>query len=196
MNRYRASLAPCSAFQLPSLAHLESVLCVGMESKSAVGRSSSFPRRERDGTYQLQPSDIEQLHDIFLKDFVVYRRILREFERATRGNPAHAANLGAAINTWKPWLMNYEESKQWKRQNGQLTLPDALRAFRISCCKIIYTGVRHAGSKRTGSSIVLPSSEHRHVYSMFQYCDELPIRWVVSCLCSESTFLFAFLVRG
>jgi len=177
MNRFRNSLAPGNAFKLPTLSSLGSVLGVveaAADAKADATDGTTFPRRERCGVYQLNTSDLEQMHQIFCRTSTVYQRIVREHARYARSEGVVASHgPGEAIHTWEPWLpgTRYTESREWQRQNGSLSLVAALRAFRTLPCNVIYTGVRHAGVKRSGSFATQPSAEHKHAYSIFRFRD-------------------------
>ncbi len=161
MSRYRSTLVPCHALNLPRFSSLNDVL-------SQTARSApvdKFPSRARDGAYLLTPKDFEDLHLILLAINSRYRRVARE------SGLIHGITLapGLDIQNWRPWLAPvYRGSSTWLRRNS-LTLASAVTAFNVPRVKIAYSGVFHGGDRRTGSKTTVATSDYAHAYSMFSF---------------------------
>jgi hypothetical protein len=161
MSRYRSTLVPCEALDLPRFQPLVAVF--SQDTKSAP--VDKFPTRSRDGLYALLPDDAEDLHPILLKLSQTYRRVAWESGLVH----VQSASPGRDIQRWAPWSMpQYTGSKRWKK-NNQGSLAAAVVAVQFSNVRMIHSGVFCAGHRRTGSNVVAATSEHKHECSIFSF---------------------------
>jgi hypothetical protein len=161
MNRYRSTLAPCDAFELPRFQPLVAVLSEDKRPAPV----DKFPTRSRDGFYTPLPGDIEDLHPLLFNLSQSYRRVAYESGLVH----AESTTPGRDIQSWTPWIKpQCTGSQRWLKNNTR-TLASVVATVQLHQVRIVYSGVFCAGHRRTGSKTVVATSEYKHEFSFFTF---------------------------
>jgi hypothetical protein len=129
-------------------------------------RADSFPQRARGDKYKLVGSDLEEVHNVLKERCPLYMRVWQEWCKL---DMKRNELPGAGIYAWKPWADGSADAvaDSFQTGNANVSLGDALSAFRFESCRKIKSGVWHSGERREGC---LTSSEpHKKAQSVFKF---------------------------